>query len=186
MNKALDLESNGEPPSKKARHLTEKKSPRKVQHAGEKDNAQKRRFSRGKKSDTEKTPERPRRVPEPRKHASPVQEKKDQAPSDVESDLEGQSLLEENNDDDAASINGDPDGYGYAVLFFGFWLTTFRYESPTAHIPAEMQNFPLSKERLSKSNIVYSDEYTLCVRISEKMVRQWKISRKKAHWTDTI
>lgn len=30
--------------------------------------------------------------------------------------------------------------------------------------------FPLSKIRLNKSNIVYSDEHTLCVRIREKMV----------------
>lgn len=88
-----------------------------MQHAGEKDNAQKRRFSRGKKGDSEKTPEKPRKVPQPRKHASPVQEKKDHAPSDVESDLERTSVVEENNDDDVASINGDPDGYGYAVLF---------------------------------------------------------------------
>lgn len=31
--------------------------------------------------------------------------------------------------------------------------------------------FPLSKMRLNKSNIVYSDEHTLCIRIREKMVR---------------
>ena len=45
-----------------------------------------------------------------------------------------------------------------------------RYESPATQIPAEIQNFPLSKARLNKNNIVYSDEHTLCVRIREKMV----------------
>lgn len=34
----------------------------------------------------------------------------------------------------------------------------------------ETQNFPLSKARLNRNNIVYSDEHTLCVRIKEKMV----------------
>lgn len=47
----------------------------------------------------------------------------------------------------------------------------YRYESPTTQIPAEIQNFPLSKARLNKSNIVHSDEHKLCVRIKEKMVR---------------
>lgn len=31
-------------------------------------------------------------------------------------------------------------------------------------------SFPLSKIRLGKANIVYSDENTLCVRLKEKMV----------------
>lgn len=58
------------------------------------------------------------------------------------------------NEDDIASIAGDADGY----------------ESP-ADTAAALQNFPLSKIRLNKGNIVYSDESTLCVRIQEKMVR---------------
>lgn len=33
--------------------------------------------------------------------------------------------------------------------------------------------FPLSKIRLNKNNIVYSDEDTLCVRIQEKLVRSF-------------
>lgn len=60
----------------------------------------------------------------------------------------------EMSEDEVASVAGDPDGY----------------ESP-AETPAELQNFPLSKARLSKGNIVYADESTLCVRIGEKMVR---------------
>ncbi|KAL2809206.1 hypothetical protein BJX63DRAFT_406599 [Aspergillus granulosus] len=42
------------------------------------------------------------------------------------------------------------------------------YESP-ADTPALTIEFPLSKTRLNKNNIVYSDEHTLCVRIREKM-----------------
>ncbi|KAL2868610.1 putative RNA processing protein Grc3 [Aspergillus lucknowensis] len=42
------------------------------------------------------------------------------------------------------------------------------YESP-ADTPGVAMEFPLSKIRLNKSNIVYSDERTLCVRIWEKM-----------------
>ena len=59
----------------------------------------------------------------------------------------------EMDEDDVASVVGDADGY----------------ESP-AETPAELQNFPLSKARLNKSNIVYSDESTLCIRIKERTV----------------
>ncbi|RLL96503.1 Polynucleotide 5'-hydroxyl-kinase grc3 [Aspergillus turcosus] len=41
------------------------------------------------------------------------------------------------------------------------------YESPADDVP-QVQNFSLSKTRLNKSNIVYSDEHTLCVRLKEK------------------
>ncbi|KAL4799777.1 hypothetical protein BDV19DRAFT_354764 [Aspergillus venezuelensis] len=41
------------------------------------------------------------------------------------------------------------------------------YEQPAD--PTMTMEFPLSKMRLNKSNIVYSDEKTLCVRIKEKM-----------------
>lgn len=61
---------------------------------------------------------------------------------------------DELNEGEIASVAGDADGY----------------ESP-ADIPAVLQNFPLSKVKLNKGNIVYSDESTLCVRIQEKMVR---------------
>ncbi|KAF3386835.1 Polynucleotide 5'-hydroxyl-kinase grc3 [Penicillium rolfsii] len=58
---------------------------------------------------------------------------------------------EEMAEDEIASVLGDIDGY----------------ESP-AVTPAELQNFPLSKARLNKSNIVYADHETMCVRIKEK------------------
>jgi polynucleotide 5'-hydroxyl-kinase GRC3/NOL9 len=49
-------------------------------------------------------------------------------------------------------------------------LTFNSYESPT-RIPADAENFTLSKTRLNLNDVVYSDEQTLCVRIKEKMVR---------------
>ena len=64
--------------------------------------------------------------------------------------LEG---ADEMTEDEDASVAGDADGY----------------KSPM-DTPAELQNFPLSKARLSKNNIVYGDDNTLCVRIREKMV----------------
>lgn len=45
----------------------------------------------------------------------------------------------------------------------------YSYESPADDVP-QVQNFSLSKTRLNKSNIVYSDEHTLCVRLKEKTV----------------
>ncbi|KAL1967595.1 hypothetical protein VTN77DRAFT_3110 [Rasamsonia byssochlamydoides] len=42
------------------------------------------------------------------------------------------------------------------------------FESPS-NLPAEIEDFALSKTRLNKSNVVYSDESVLCVRIKEKM-----------------
>ncbi|KAJ5574182.1 uncharacterized protein N7459_008609 [Penicillium hispanicum] len=59
---------------------------------------------------------------------------------------------EEMSEDEVASVVGDADGY----------------ESP-ADTPAELQNFPLSRARLNKNNVVYGDESCLCVRIGEKM-----------------
>lgn len=52
-----------------------------------------------------------------------------------------------------------------------------RYESP-ADTAVQVQDFPLSKARLNKNSIVYSDEHRLCVRIKEKMVclSCWRIS----------
>ncbi|KKA21975.1 Polynucleotide 5'-hydroxyl-kinase grc3 [Rasamsonia emersonii CBS 393.64] len=42
------------------------------------------------------------------------------------------------------------------------------FESPS-NVPEEIENFTLSKTRLNKTNVVYSDERVLCVRIKEKM-----------------
>lgn len=61
--------------------------------------------------------------------------------------------VDEMTEDEIASVAGDADGY----------------ESP-AETPAELQNFPLSKSRINKKDIVYADADTLCVRIKEKMV----------------
>lgn len=68
---------------------------------------------------------------------------------DEEPEEDGTTAIDE---EDVPSTAGDPDGY----------------ESP-AETPAELQNFPLSKGRLNKGNIVYGDDSTLCVRIKEKM-----------------
>lgn len=57
-------------------------------------------------------------------------------------------------EDEVASVAGDADGF----------------ESPTETL-AELQNFPLSKSRINKKDIVYADANTLCLRIKEKMVR---------------
>lgn len=82
----------------------------------------------------------------------------EQAVQDGSEDEQVATDAVENNDEmdenDVASVVGDADGY----------------ESP-AETPAELQNFPLSKARLNKSNIVYSDENTLCIRIKERAVR---------------
>lgn len=83
-------------------------------------------------------------------------------PSDSETDGDTQQDVSgagpvgvpgEMSEDEVASVAGDPDGY-----------------ESLADTPAELQNFPLSKARLNKNSIVYSDENTLCVRIEEKMV----------------
>jgi polynucleotide 5'-hydroxyl-kinase GRC3/NOL9 len=81
--------------------------------------------------------------------------------SEVEEDTEEESSevnaaedVQEMSEDEVASVAGDADGF----------------ESPT-ETPAELQNFPLSKSRLNKKEIVYADANTLCVRIKERMVR---------------
>lgn len=101
----------------------------------------------------EKTPEQPTRVT--RSHKSEAQPEPENAPeeSDVESEQEEVANADEMDEDEVASVVGDADGY----------------ESP-AETPAEIQNFPLSKARLNKNNIVYSDGNTLCVRIKERAV----------------
>ncbi|OOQ86539.1 Polynucleotide 5'-hydroxyl-kinase grc3 [Penicillium brasilianum] len=68
-----------------------------------------------------------------------------------EIEQEKAEVEEEIAEDEVASVIGDADGY----------------ESP-ADTPAELQNFPLSKARLNKSNILYADDNTMCIRIKEK------------------
>jgi polynucleotide 5'-hydroxyl-kinase GRC3/NOL9 len=74
---------------------------------------------------------------------------------DSEEEVSEDNAAEEDDmtEDEIASVAGDADGY----------------ESP-AETPAELQNFPLSKSRINKKDIVYADSSTLCVRIKEKMV----------------
>ncbi|KAL4785933.1 hypothetical protein BJX76DRAFT_366551 [Aspergillus varians] len=76
------------------------------------------------------------------------------------SDRGNQTSSEESEEEDAVEEN--------AAGVMGAPETENGYESP-ADIPALTVEFPLSKMRLNKSNIVYSDEHTLCVRIPEKM-----------------
>lgn len=84
---------------------------------------------------------------------SPASQEQDEPEGD-EGSNEGQADgPEDMTEDEVASVAGDADGY----------------ESP-ADIPAEVQNFPLSKARLNKNNVVYADEGALCVRVKEKMV----------------
>lgn len=176
MNKALELGSHGEPPSKKARRLSEESA-----GAGPDNSAQNRRTSRRNKdaggtADITEKSTRGTATKGLDPKTAPIQDEEDQAPSDIESEIERASVMGENNDDTVASVNGDADGYVYRILIHGYQLLAnkceFSYESPTTQIPPEIQNFPLSKVRLNKNNIVYSDEHTLCVRIREKMVRR--------------
>jgi polynucleotide 5'-hydroxyl-kinase GRC3/NOL9 len=100
------------------------------------------------------TPERPVRATRPQKsEVKPEVEDTLKQPEDEQSEKDQIEDAEEMDEDDIASVVGDADGY----------------ESP-AETPAELQNFPLSKARLNKSNIVYSDESTLCIRIKERTV----------------
>jgi len=169
VNKALELESQGEPPSKKARRLSEKEKESTPQSAAGEDDSQKRLALRKKKDSgkTKKSVDTPSKM---REEARTVK-KEVQAPSDIESGIEQTSVVEANPDDAVASIDGDADGYGTHCISFDMTADNCRYESPTTQIPAEIQNFPLSKTRLNKNNIVYSDEHKLCVRMKEKMVR---------------
>lgn len=77
----------------------------------------------------------------------------------VEAENQASEDVEEMGENEVASVIGDADGY----------------ESP-ADAQVELQNFPLSKARLNKNNIVYADDNTLCVRIKETTVcaNLWK------------
>lgn len=77
----------------------------------------------------------------------------EESEEEVGAEAEPSEGPEEMGEEEVASIVGDADGY----------------ESP-AETPAELQNFPLSKARLNKSNVVYADDSTLCVRIKERSV----------------
>lgn len=121
VNKALELEAHGEPPSKKARHLVEKEKESTAKSVAEEENGQKRRTSREKK-DAGKTRKTAETRPKSQEEVRTVQRKEDQAraPSDIESEIEQTSVVEGNPDDAVASINGDADGYGtHGILILG-------------------------------------------------------------------
>jgi polynucleotide 5'-hydroxyl-kinase GRC3/NOL9 len=139
-----------EPPSKKPR--------RSLDVAETETNGERRPRTRAAKKQDEpfsagKSPEQPTRAT--RSHKSESQPEPENAPEelDIESEQEEVANADEMDEDEVASVVGDADGY----------------ESP-AETPAEFQNFPLSKARLNKNNIVYSDSNTLCVRIKERTV----------------
>ncbi|KAJ6138559.1 hypothetical protein N7471_005045 [Penicillium samsonianum] len=140
-----------EPPSKKSRQSLEgpEATETNEKHRGTRTKA-------AKKPDeplpAETMPERPVRVTRPQ--TSEVKSEVEDTlkhPEDKQSEKDQVEDAGEMDEDDIASVVGDADGY----------------ESP-AETPAELQNFPLSKARLNKSNIVYSDESTLCIRIKER------------------
>ena len=92
--------------------------------------------------------------------------------SDEEEDEEEEEEKVEIEDDEQYVYGDDNDDGNYNELEN---LDDDGYESPDA--PAEVENFPLSKGRLAKSNIVYSNKDVLCVRIREKMVRLTRLTK---------
>lgn len=115
VNKALELESQGEPPSKKARRLSEENA-----GSGPDESARERRTSRRNKNarGTADVTEKSTRASGTKGRifeAAPVQDEEDQAPSDIESEIERASVMGENNDDTVASVNGDADGYAHRI-----------------------------------------------------------------------
>lgn len=116
VNRALELELHGEPPSKKARRLSEENA-----GSGPDESPRERRTSRRNKNagGTADATEKSTRATGAKgrvSEASPVQDEEGQAPSDIESEIERASVMGENNDDTVASVNGDADGYAHRTL----------------------------------------------------------------------
>lgn len=109
MNKALELESHGEPPSKKARRLSEE-SAGTTQPAEEEDTVPKPRAFSSKKKDTGKGTEKSGSATKTKRQAADSGIAQEQVLSDIESEIEQASVAGENNDDTVASVNGDADG----------------------------------------------------------------------------
>lgn len=167
--KASDVELTGEPPSKRPRHLPEQEDS--TPRDKESDNARTRRASRRINAPT-KSGEGIRRREKSSKSQrvveSSVQDTGDEALSGEEPGANENTAVEANDSDYSVSLQGDIDGYvsPWSCLMHS---NACSYESPTDG-PAEIQNFPLSKARLNKKNILYSDDHTICIRIREKMV----------------
>ncbi|KAE8390213.1 hypothetical protein BDV23DRAFT_193945 [Aspergillus alliaceus] len=153
--KPIQSETTHEPPSKKARRTSDEAVPtppasgetnirttRPSKRKAESLKAGKSIEEREKISSAEPSEQLPVRT-------SP-QEPENQ--SSLDEEMEEQNAIVGDNGVGIAPLRGDIDGY----------------ESP-ADTSGPVQEFPLSKTRLNKSNIVHSDEDTLCVRIKEKM-----------------
>ncbi|RAL10339.1 putative RNA processing protein Grc3 [Aspergillus homomorphus CBS 101889] len=151
VEKPVAAESAGEPPSKKARRSPEEAI------AVEQEENQPTRSTRRKDADSVKEPvQDARRVTRSQKSSQQYtpdtnQGGEDQTSSEPESEEEENAVVEANGVE-LASLQRDAD----------------EFESP-ADTPVQLQEFPLSKTRLNKNNIMYSDEHRLCVRIKEKM-----------------
>ncbi|KAE8147557.1 polynucleotide 5'-hydroxyl-kinase grc3 [Aspergillus avenaceus] len=144
-----------EPPSKKPRRTPEEEG--QAQPASEETNVRITRSSRasgGRLKANKPVEKKERDPPVERDEKLPVQSPVPDAESRPDSDdeEEEQNAVVGETSVGVAPIQGDADAY----------------ETP-ADTPGLVQEFPLSKTRLNKSNIVYSDEHRLCVRIKEKM-----------------
>lgn len=110
VNKALELESQREPPSKKARRLSEKEESTPQSAVGE--NYGQERLALRKKKDSGKAKKSADTPSKSREEARMV---KKEVP-EIESEIEQTSVMEANPDDAVASINGDADGYCIHVI----------------------------------------------------------------------
>lgn len=146
-----------EPPSKRPRHSLEEEEPSEMNGTD----------TRGPRTRSSKKQEAPlpaeamkgqqRKVTgasqsrfEPRASESTENLEEEEPEEDPVEEVEG---VLEMSEDEVASVAGEADGY----------------ESP-ADTRTELQNFPLSKARLGRNNIVYGDGNTLCIRIKERTV----------------
>ncbi|KAJ5735157.1 uncharacterized protein N7483_000282 [Penicillium malachiteum] len=143
-----EAEPVAEPPSKRPRRSLEGEEQAELKDAEPTGRQTRSSKKQNESTATETTTERPRRAT----RSKPVEEEVQEEPKEEESEEDAANEPEEMDEDEVASVAGDADGY----------------ESP-AETPVELQNFPLSKARLNKNNIVYADEDTLCIRIKEKM-----------------
>ncbi|KAL4872366.1 hypothetical protein BDV12DRAFT_162080 [Aspergillus spectabilis] len=140
-------ECAGEPPSKKPRRSLEETQPQETLEAPT------RRATKRGASKAEKEP--------PKAVDNGTRETRGKKPEvEAVNDRETQTSSEESDEEDVVEENGADEMAAPA--------TEDGYESP-ADMPAVTMEFPLSKIRLNKSNIVYSDEHILCVRIQEKL-----------------
>ncbi|KAJ5608918.1 hypothetical protein N7528_009485 [Penicillium herquei] len=143
-----EVEPVAEPPSKRPRRSLEGEEQVESKDAEPTGRQTRSSKKQNESTVTETTAERPRRAT----RAKPIEEEVHEDSQEEDSEEDAADEPEEMDEDEVASVAGDADGY----------------ESP-AETPAELQNFPLSKARLNKNNIVYADEDTLCIRIKEKM-----------------